>query len=62
MVFLEYYGNPFISCWLKERRTVVSRQIKTLHKQCNTLHGLRYYKQSYCKDNQIYKIFGPHEE
>ena len=37
-------------------------QIKTLHSQCNTLHGLRYYEQSYCKDNQIYTIFGPHEQ
>ena len=59
---MEHYGNPFFSCWQKDRKIFVSPQIKALHSQCNTLRGLKHPKQSYFKDNQIYTIFGPHED
>ena len=60
-VFVEYYGNAFIICLQKNRRTFVSPQINTLRSQCNTLRRLTYYKQHYCKDIQIYIVFHTHE-
>ena len=30
---MECYGNPFISCWQKDRRILVCRQIKTFRSQ-----------------------------
>ena len=61
VVFLECNGNLFIPCWQKNRRILVSRQIKALHSQCNARRFLAYYKQSYCKYTQIYIVFHTHE-
>lgn len=62
LVFLEYYDKPFIPCWQKNQRTLVSPHIKALHSQYNTLRCVTYYKQSYCKDIQIYIVLETHEE
>ena len=60
-VFVKYHGNPFIIYLQKNRRTFVSPHIKTLHSQYNTLRRLTYYKQSYCKDIQIYIVLHTNE-
>ena len=51
-----------LPCWQKDLRNFVSPQVKSLHSQCNAMRHLTYYKQSYCKDIQIYTILNTHEE
>ena len=48
--FLGMLWQSFYPLLSKDRRIFVSPQVKSLHSQYNTLGGLTYYKQSYCKD------------
>ena len=53
--------QSFYPLLTKEPKIFVSLQIKASRSQYNTIHCLTYYKQSYCKDIQIYVVFDNHE-